>query len=409
MPTHGPRRACKKWIRCGFAGDGPGISIEKRRNGMAPISIDQAYARASNACRDANVELHRIMNDLGKGLADSGGMAGSDKAARAFCEAYDPAAGGEAGCSGAMEAGAACADAAGVFSNLLRAGHENWLNADTPSGSAGGRGGPIPPEIEVGSVIMLPRAYGGDSGSPGWWSIISGYVQGEVWPNGHQDTLRAASSTWKNAASQLPTATKHLTAAIEALQTQQAPEIPDAISAISDLKGQLTVLGEQFTALGDACEDYAQQIDDAHSNILSELKSLLGWTIAIETAAVIAGMLSFGTGAGAMQGVEVARLAAAGARVPSIIRAFAAAVESMGMFGPRVATALAGVNTSMGAWRGATPLIAAMAGKGGGESTLAVLAKLRRAAPKRRHQSHCPPKRAKSRNQRSAICCQRSG
>ncbi len=346
-----------------------------------PINIDHAYARASNSCREANAEIQRIMNDLGKALADSGGMAGSDKAAKAFSDAYDPAAGGVEGSSGAMEAGASCADAAAVFSNLLRAGHENWLNADTPNGPKGGQGGPVPPEITTGTVISLPRAYGGDSGSPGWWSAIAAYVQGEVWPNGHQDKLRAAATAWKNAASQLPTAAKHLTAAVDDLQTQHAPEITEATSAINDLKGQLTTLGEQFTALGQACDDYAQQIDDAHHNILSELMSLLGWTVAIEAVAVIAGIFSLGGGTVAMQGVEVARLVAAGARVAEIIRTFAAAVASMGMFGPRVATALAGVNTSMATWRGAEPLIAAMATKGGGEGALAVLGKLRRVAP----------------------------
>jgi len=346
-----------------------------------PITIDHAYARASNACRDANSELHRIMNDLGKALAGSGGMAGSDKAAKAFSDAYDPAAGGVEGSAGAMEAGAACMDAAGVFSNLLRTGHENWLNADSPNGQAGSNSGPVPPEIAVGKVISIPRAYGGGDGSPGWWSVIAAYTQGEIWPNGHQDKLRAAATAWKNAASQIPNVTKHLTAATDALQTQQAPEITEATSAIGDLKGQLNTLADQFTALGNACDTYAQQIDDAHHNILSELKSLLGWTLGIETVAVIAGFFSFGTGAGAMQAVEEARLVVAGSRVAQTIRAFAAAVESMGMFGPRVATALAGVNTSMSAWRGAEPLVAAMATKGGGQTALGVFNKLRRVTP----------------------------
>lgn len=346
-----------------------------------PITIDHAYARASNACRDANSELHRILNDLGKSLADSGGMAGSDKAAKAFSDAYDPAAGGVEGSSGAMEAGAACMDAAAVFSNLLRTGHENWLNADTPNGQASGQPGPVPPEITVGKIISLPRAYGGGGGSPSWWSIIAAYTQGEIWPNGHQDKLRAAATAWKNAASQIPNAAKHLTAATDALQTQQAPEITEATSAIGDLKGQLGTLADQFTALGNACDAYAQQIDDAHHNILSELKSLLGWTLGIETIAVIAGFFSLGAGAGAMQAVEEARLVIAGSRVAQTIRAFATAVESMGMFGPRVATALAGVNTSMSAWRGAEPLVAAMATKSGGQTALSVFNKLRRVTP----------------------------
>ncbi|HUH67900.1 MAG TPA: hypothetical protein VLZ05_02910 [Mycobacterium sp.] len=41
---------------------------------------------------------------------------------------------------------------------------------------------------------------------PDWWHTIAAYVEGQLWPDGHQDKLRAAADAWTTAGHGLRTA-----------------------------------------------------------------------------------------------------------------------------------------------------------------------------------------------------------
>lgn len=310
-------------------------------------------------------------------LAGSGGMAGSDNPGRKWAESYDKAVTGTEG--NALEAAASLVNAAGSFHNLMAATGFNYEAADSaaspliitrPSSLPGNKPVFLPP--------AGPSAFGGSSEEPAFWSMIWPYVQGEVWPNGQQGKLRATAGAWRTAGQNITARITYITAAETKLRTQKAPELEDILADLDDLNTQTKAVGDAFISIADECEKYAQAIDDAHSQMLSELSSLLGWTVAIEAATIAAGLVTFGSGAAGMQAVAVGRLTIAGARIATIIRAFARTVESMGMFGPRLAGTFAGTRAALAGWQGAEPIIASIAAKGNGGRSFSLFGKLRR-------------------------------
>ncbi len=331
-----------------------------------------------------HMRLQADLEQLTGVLAASGGMAGSDAPGRKWAESYDKAAIGTEG--NALEAAASLVNAAGVFHNLMAATGFNYEAADTaaspfiltqPSSLPGNKPIYLPPAV--------PSAFGGESEEPSFWSMIVPYVQGEIWPNGQQGKLRAVAAAWSTAGQDITSRITYLNAAETKLCTQKAPELDDILTALNNLNTQTKAVGEGFLSIADECEKYAQAIDDAHSQILSELSSLLGWTVAIEAAAITAGLVSFGSGTVAMQAVAVGRLTAAGARIATIIRTFARTVESMGMFGPQLAGTFAGTRGALAGWQGAEPIIAAINTSGersGGFRSLNILSDLTKGSNK---------------------------
>ncbi|MBB5918490.1 hypothetical protein BJY24_007402 [Nocardia transvalensis] len=154
-------------------------------------------------------------------------------------------------------------------------------------------------------------------------------VAGLAWPNGHQDQLRAARDVWYAAADALGTATTPITTAVSLLENQQSPEIPTAIATCSQSTADYMDLQAGFRELGDACGDYAQQLDDAHSEILDELGKMLAETAAWEVGMAVlipfTGALSELLGNGA----AVARIAVYAARIGRVIERLAGAAATI--------------------------------------------------------------------------------
>jgi hypothetical protein len=149
-------------------------------------------ARVYNSVRTSAASA---VNELACVLNGSAGMAGTDTGAHAWAIQYDPLA------TSLTEAATTVVQGAGQCYDLLYASGVNHLNADGQSA--------INDEVVLAMPPMgapsfnqpaVPSAEGGHGDVPEWWHTVSAYLQGELWPNGHQDKLRAAADAWTSAA-----------------------------------------------------------------------------------------------------------------------------------------------------------------------------------------------------------------
>jgi hypothetical protein len=219
----------------------------------------------------------------------------------------------------------------------------------------------------------VPSAEGGHSDVPDWWHTIEAYVEGQMWPNGHQDKLRAAADAWTKAGQDLRSAAMQVNGgpssmgALAPLMDQKSPEMPDLIKNCTLERDQIKTVADSFDVAAKACSSYAQAIDDAHSKILHEML-VLGATVAVtEVLAAILVPLSAGISEAVSKVVDVSRLTATGARIANIIREFIAAAELSALPAVSAAGAAARALTELGPLLAARPMIfaAEAAGRGG--------------------------------------------
>lgn len=164
------------------------------------VDSDELFssARVYVAVRSAS---GTAVQSLGGALSATAGMAGTDSGAHAWSQKYDPMA------KSLMEVGATVVRATGQCSDLLYATGVNHLVADGKSAISNETVLELPPMGAPSFVApAAPSAEGGHGDVPGWWHTISAYVQGELWPNGHQDKLRSAADGWRNAGTELRSA-----------------------------------------------------------------------------------------------------------------------------------------------------------------------------------------------------------
>jgi hypothetical protein len=231
--------------------------------------------------------------------------------------------------------------AAGQVSDLLHATAVNHANGDQQSAINNPNAPAIPPDgVPVFLEPEIPSAEGGHGDVPGWWHTIQAYVQGELWPNGHQDQLHSAAQAWRNAAAGLRAAAFLANSATPYLANQNSPEIPAAIANCSRARDGINSAAEGCDIAAKSCDDYVSAIDEAHHKAVHEME-LLGATVAV-TEVVAAVLIPFTAGASeaVSKVVDVSRLAATSTRIAEIIRAFRAAAEKSAM--PAVSAAGAG-------------------------------------------------------------------
>ncbi|WP_142281739.1 hypothetical protein [Mycobacterium kyorinense] len=284
--------------------------------------------QAGDAWREVHEEAAAAVNQLASVLNASAGMAGSDNGAHAWASKYDPLCGGHNGAGGVMEAASAAVMAAGQVSELLHATAVNHANGDQQSAINNPHAPAVPPAgVPAFRPPAPPSAEGGHGDVPGWWHTIQAYVQGELWPNGHQDQLHSAAQAWRKAAAGLRAAAFRANSAAPYLANQKSPEIPAAIANCNKVRDAITSAAEGCDVAAKACDDYASAIDQAHHKIIHEME-VLGATVAV-TEIVAAVLIPFTAGASeaVSKVVDVSRLTAVGARIANIIREFRAAAE----------------------------------------------------------------------------------
>jgi len=258
--------------------------------------------------------LFHSFTTLQDGLSSCGAMAGTDPGGTQWGSAYDNA---------VVEITGVTQDVLnGVYrlAGLLETtgfNHGQANSASTP-GSTVQTTDTTSYDQEV-FLSTPPSASGGSGSAPPGWGLISDLV-GYLWPNGHQDKLRAAASAWSTAARSVTFAGDEVPAAVAEISMQTSPEVPDAIQACNDMGSHISELSAAYTSMSTACNDYAQHLDDAHSQVIDELESLLEWTAGLEIGGGLLAVVTAGISEAAANTALAARCAVVAARVGSILR-----------------------------------------------------------------------------------------
>jgi hypothetical protein len=286
-----------------------------------------AYGNAS----DKMVKLAAAVlksGGLGGALSGQSGMAGSDDAAKAFADGYDKAA--PQALTAMNNVASTCFSAA----QLLWTTGDNYAEADADSTPGGGhKDYPyVEPESNESWPPNSPSVLGGsgDDGPDGFigeiWRLVEQFV-GHVWPNGHQDRLRSVGEAWTTASKDLGGHQNDISAIIGLIGQQQSPEIPVATARIKAIGEDLGDIAKACDDIGKSCNEYAQHIDDAHSDLISALEEM-----AVEAAAWEAGgVLLTEVGGELWANMALAgRLAEWGARLKTIIEGFIGLVRTVG-------------------------------------------------------------------------------
>ncbi|WP_194835943.1 hypothetical protein [Nocardia sp. XZ_19_369] len=300
------------------------------------------YRSASEGLAFIRDDAGEVHGALLRTLSGYGGMGGSDNAGTQWAKSYDEAV------DAALQTSSKLVSTCARTSDLIAAGAHNHAVAEaTANGVA------PPPAPATGFdpclAIVSPSAGGGGGPEPFGWSLIKA-VSGLVWPDGHQDQLRAAKGVWYAAAEALDTATGRFPQAVGLLENQQSTEIPAAVASCSETSSNFIELQGAYREIGDACGEYAQHLDDAHREILDELKQML-----IETAAVEAGMavlIPFTGGLSELgNGAVLARIGIYAARIGRIIDRLVTKVAAIvGRIGSAVTGKLKPILAKLGEW-----------------------------------------------------------
>jgi hypothetical protein len=327
-----------------------------------PLVIKQA----GDAWREVHDEAAAAVTRLAGVLEGSAGMAGSDNGAHAWASKYDPLSHDVVGVASAV------VSAAGKISDLLHATAVNHANGDQQSAINDPHPPAVPPTpVPVFPVPAVPSAEGRFGDVPGWWHTIQAYVQGELWPNGHQDQLHAAAQAWRNTAAGLRAAIFAANGVMPYLANQKSPEIPAVIANCNKVRDAMNSAAEGCDVAAKSCDDYASTIDAAHHQIVHEME-VLGGTVAV-TEVVAAVLIPFTAGASeaVSKVVDVSRLTAVGARIATIIREFRAAAELSALPTVSAAGAAARSTSELGPLLAARPTIYAAKTTGRGEARAA--------------------------------------
>jgi hypothetical protein len=284
---------------------------------VSPVDVQpDVYDAASTVFgQTMTAALTRAFTGLHQGLAPTAAMAGTDPGGTKWAASYDQAASATA--DAITTVNASCFHLAAL---LEKTGFNHGM---AESHSDPTRRTPVPPDTTkyappVASYAAPPSAAGGSGSPPNGWGLIQ-HLVGYVWPNGDQGKLRAAAQAWSAAANTLDGASGDVSEAVRAINSQQSPEVDDAVNVCQDMGQHIRDIATSCRDLSTACSDFASAIDKAHSDIENELVSLVEWTVGIEAGGALLGAFSFGIGEGAAQVAEAARVAATAGRVGTVI------------------------------------------------------------------------------------------
>lgn len=262
------------------------------------------YTRAGDPLRDAGQWVEQTLLNLRSALTSSASMAGTDSGGQSFASSYDGAAGS------AVSAGAGLSASFHRMSALVAAAAHNHAAAEAASRPGGGGSTPSPPRGAGARMTPFspPSAYGGTGVSPDWWHYVLDHLAGLVWPDADTGALRIVGQAWRDAARSLATVTGQCDEAVTLLGEQQTPEVPQAQAAVRRLEGFVTQLSSEYSALGDACLQYADHVDSAHEQSTHLMEGVLA---GLAVTAVVGIGLTLVT----LGGSDVAAAAAASAEV----------------------------------------------------------------------------------------------
>lgn len=309
---------------------------------MPRVDVDSASFEAASTVFGQRIaaQLTSATEALVNQLADSGAMAGSDEAGTTWAQSYDH--GARLAVAGLSDLTNACYQLAG----LLEQTGFNHASAESASTAGGGQARAADRTNYAAMPTMCyatpPSASGGSTSPPSGWDLVQ-HLVGYAWPNGHQDKLRAAAAAWHEAATTIDALAYYTTEAYDAIMPERSPEVGDATRVCSAMQTHISDMAAGCSQLGQACDQLAGYIDQAHSNIEHELVSLVEWTAGIEAGGFLVGLVTFGAGDAAAQAVEAGRIAATARRIATIIEVLINAARSVGEAVGAVVTRIASV------------------------------------------------------------------
>ncbi|MDT4951606.1 MAG: hypothetical protein QOJ37_4201 [Pseudonocardiales bacterium] len=297
---------------------------------MSPTVVVETEDLAA-AARSISVNVAQPMtassDRLVCGLLDSGAMAGDDAAGTQWASRYDQAAWSALAATQDVVNGAI--KLAGLFAQTAR----NYAAADSastagarPALSAGVADLPGPGELVLST--SAPSAAGGSGDTPTGWGLVR-HLVGYVWPDGHQDRLRATAAVWRSAADALVLPANMAETAYLSAVADRLPEGDDMRTVCLAMYRRIGSLASAYRTLAQACDDYAHHLDEVHHEIIGELTSLVEWTAAIEGAGALFAVVTLGGSEAAAQAAESARIAVSASRIGAMIEKFIAAARGL--------------------------------------------------------------------------------
>ena len=285
-----------------------------------PVEVDSTgYVDAVGQLAGANRAVIDAVSTLTSALAGCGAMAGTDTGGEEWAAQYDPAA------AKLVQTGCTMGSALANMANLLNGSLANHAGAEHgamiyPGEPLADAGDSDPSHgIEALSTPAPPSAAGGTGDQPGWWHWIASHVEGLLWPDADTGKLRTAGAAWIAAGHAISDQRYAVDAADAALYAITSPEMADVHGACTDLSTYLSDLGAAYLAIGKACNDYAQHVDDKHQEVEDELTSFIEWTIAIEGAGAVLAFFTAGISEAAAQAAEAGEVANAATKVIRIL------------------------------------------------------------------------------------------
>ncbi|WP_406815487.1 glycohydrolase toxin TNT-related protein [Mycobacterium sp. M23085] len=193
---------------------------------------------------------------------------GLDAAGAVFGLAYQDAA------EQLLKAVAAGINACRQCGAIIQQGAANYSKAEAAS-TLGGGGGVLqaPPEPHKTNPPGPPGTWGKGEPPPLLWAVVESFVE-DVWPDGDVDGLHAAARRWRDFGATASGMKGALNASKSLLDGQHLPEgdkIDDALSKIGDCLAQV---GDLSGKLATNLDDFANQVNQAHSHIRDLLNRL---------------------------------------------------------------------------------------------------------------------------------------
>ena len=287
------------------------------------------YDSAASALFGANQVGAINYNTLTGKLGGFAAMAGDDTTSEEFAREYDVAA------KEAVDGMNDLVDAFATLGVLTATSIENHRNANAgsvykqpaPVYSGGGslpRGGPV--DVPVYSP---PSSLGGDNEDlPDFWNEIVDHLEGFAWPNADTGKLRSAADAWRSAATDVDRLAGYCDTAEAQLSGQTSPEIPLALDAFKDLQQSIRDLATSFRDVGQACDDYATEVE-THRDIIKDIIRDMAIEAGISiVAGAVVGFFTFGGGAAVGGAIAASRIASAARKILAALRALKAAAKA---------------------------------------------------------------------------------
>lgn len=274
------------------------------------------FTSAADACRTGNQISALLCESLAGKLGGYAGMAGDDATSADFAASYD------AGGRQALDTLTELTHAFIGLGRLLTATGANHRDAESASAAVSSYTGASLDEDDFVRVSPAspPSCLGANPVSLGTVeTLILDHIEGFVWPGADTDLLLDAATTWRRAGAAVADLDAHCDIAAGFLEHQVSPEIPLALSALTELRSLIGDTADALVAVGTACEEYADAVRDTHDRTRALLAEIGRMVVEGAVISAIVGGITGGLGAGAAGSAALARISAQAPRFHALL------------------------------------------------------------------------------------------